>query len=385
MVQRLLGFRIPGLHLEPNTLEKKIWNTKRVLEELSVVCGENLHESYISPEAIVQGDERHIALLVRVMYHIALHMMRDRQREENTDEQAAQFANAASQMQEGHIQHHEDPSSATNTSSSSGPKQVIHKRPVDGRHPKTSTAEEFVSEPPSNESLAFTKELVAGWDQSVVPPPKRSRGALVDPLSVIELQHRIRRLDQSLQDVHGRGRGQLRPCSHDSRSHGSFSASSYLDKQFFTQLQNSARDAKIERIRNTRFVDKVQHSIQREAVTQRSKAEQHALLAFRDVMRTKRHNRAAAARQVRDDDAALRRAAEALVESERNRLRLRSHMMSDETSRLVTQNFAAARETRKVLKENQVRTSRKFHDDISRLREAVGSWRTQLKLAPENH
>jgi hypothetical protein len=388
MVQRLLGFRIPDLHLEPNTMEKKIWNTKRVLEELSIVCGENLHESYISPEAVVEGDERHIALLVRVMYHIALHMIRDRQHEESGDSYRHEQlepppGHGTLPQHEGHPMHHEDPSSATNTSESYT-KRLPNKKQRSKRRPERGAPltprEEFVSEPPSNESLTFTKELVKGWDRSVVPPPKRSRGSLVDPLSVIELQHRIQGLEQSMNRSSGTARQSNRPCSHDSRAHEAltFSANRELDRQYSVQLQNEIRDANIERIRNARFVETIQRTLQKEVINQRSRAEQEALSRFRSAIKIQRRNYIDEVRCVRDEDSALRKATEALAESEKNRLRLQSQLMSEETVRLAAKHFAAVREARKVLNDKQSKHSAKFGEDILHLCDTVGSWRTQI-------
>jgi hypothetical protein len=369
MVQRLLGFRVPGLQLEPNTFEKKVWNTTRLLEELSVVCGEDLLESYISPDAIVQGDPRHIALLVRVMYHIALHMMRQRERELSeqyhtiTDE--PEFTH---EMQAPHA----DPSSA---SSKSSMQQRANRK----------SGEDLISPTPSNDSFAFTKELVTGWDRGVVPPPKRARGALIDPLSITELQHRIHILEQSLQQAGGNRRSAPRPSGHDSRLHSSLecAASRNADRKAAVHLQNITRDFKIETIRNNKFVENMQKVFKREVISKRSCAERDALVAYRNATAAQRQNQVAAERRVRDDDEALRKAAEAIVESERNHLRLHSHLMTEQTAKLVNGNFAAMRETRKVLREKSSKNATKIKEDISLLRETVGSWRSHLNFSSQ--
>ncbi|CUG62341.1 Hypothetical protein, putative [Bodo saltans] len=364
MVQRLLGFRVPGLQLEPNTFEKKVWNTTRVLEELSVVCGEDLLESYINPEAIVQGDPRQIALLVRVMYHIALHMIRER---EVAEQQATTDA----------LQPHESnpknaASSVTNTSKSSLQKN------------NAKQGEELVSQSPSNDSLAFTKELVAGWDRGVVPPPKRARGALIDPLSITELQQRIQILEQAFQQagVHGR-RSVPRPSGHDSRLHSSLdcAANRNADRKAVAELQNATHAVKTENLRTAKFVDSLQSVFRREVVNKRSCAERDALAAYREAAVTQRRHHAAIARQIRDEDDLIRKAAEALVESERNRLRLNSRLMTEQTAKIVTHNFAAIRETRRVLRDKNSKNATRIKDDVVMLRETVGSWRSYLSLS----
>jgi len=73
LFQRLLNYPIPDLELEPNNHEKKLWNTRRVLEELSAVGETDL--SYISATDIVNCNEDHISLLVRVFLHLALHLI----------------------------------------------------------------------------------------------------------------------------------------------------------------------------------------------------------------------------------------------------------------------------------------------------------------------
>lgn len=77
LFQRLLQSSIPDLEFEPNTQEKKLWNMKRVLDELSLVFQTDL--SYISASEIVNCSEEHVARLIRVFLSVAIHLMQRHQ------------------------------------------------------------------------------------------------------------------------------------------------------------------------------------------------------------------------------------------------------------------------------------------------------------------
>lgn len=429
MFQRLLGYRIGGLHLEPNTAEKKEWNMKRVLEETSAVINEDLLLT-IRPAEVVRGNELQIATLVQVFLHIALHLLqeartndaiaehiRDSAEDQEAvpdDEEGEQYSNGqqstnaeeALVVQDLEEQAPPAPPSTDGTSTNSlgkygGGRQEEpvsveelttrhrRRRASKGRRQPFAAAQQHRAADDASsagghsiDAMAFTTELVNDWDMEIVRPPKRAHGALVDPLSVAEVQHRIHQLADRVAQLPSQRASAQRPTCHDSRQRvATFSADRLLERMAIVRMRNFTRDTRILQIRNERFVDGLQDVLRREAVKQQSVAEQSALRQFKTAVKHQKRDALAQEKQVREADDAYRRATEAIALSERNRLKLTSDVASDETARLSKASLAAAREARRVLNAKAQEYRHSLHDHNSSIASHRLSWRRECGIA----
>ena len=354
LFQRLLNFGIPNLELEPNTVEKKLWNTTQVLHQLQDYLGLDL--SHISAEEIVHGNQQHISMLIRVFLHLAVHLLQIQQEQNEAASKGDKGVGAARSGGEDNGTHDDGPIRSAPTPSSGG-----QAKPHD-----VNGADRITDDDSSRDSAQFTNMLVSSWKDEIIPPARRKLGAALNPKVLSSLQRRMHHVDLALLPTSRRHR----PCVHDTREkvtvlsprelHGVVNGRQLTD--------GAARDSKIETLRALRFVDELQQQVRAQIHQRDSLLENQLRDELREKLKKDRRDFRDLKQLAKDEDEKLRLAYASIISSARPTSVSDQRLYRDDTRKIAEKFMKKEREARRVARE----TARDNFDSLqSRLKSLV--------------
>ncbi len=335
LFQRLLNFGIPNLELEPNTIEKKLWNTMQVLHQLQEYLGLDL--SHISAEEIVHGNTQHISMLIRVFLHLAVHLLQIQQEQ---DESAKLASGPAAGRQQSQVQaggdHSDDELRQTplRPSTSTNNMQPGEKEPTDDAS--------------SRDSAQFTNMLVSSWKEEIIPPARRVPGAAVNPKVLTSLRRRMQHVDQALLPTSRRSR----PSVHDTREKVAVLSPRELHGVHSRRLTDpSARDTKIETLRALRFVDALHQEVRSQIHMRDSQIEADLRHELRSRIAKDRRDFRELKQLAKEEDEKLRAAYASIISSARPTSVSDHRLYRDDTRRIAEKFLKKEREAKRVARE----------------------------------
>lgn len=339
LFQRLLNFGIPNLELEPNTVEKKLWNTTQVLQQLQEYLGLDL--SHISAKEIVNGNTQHISMLIRVFLHLAVHLLQIQQEQE----EAAKAANGGGSA-----------AAAGSRPFQGGPAAAERPEDDDGALPPAAQAngkqqqaeKELTDDVSSRDSAQFTNMLVSSWKEEIIPPARRRPGAAVNPKVLSSLRRRMQSVDQALLPTSRRHR----PGVHDTREKVTILSPRELHGVHSRRLTDPAvRDTKIETLRALRFIDTLHQQVRAQIHQRDSLVEAELRDELRSRIKKDRQDFRDLKQLARDEDDRLREAYVSIIRSARPSSVADQRLYRDDTRRIAEQFLKKEREARRVTHE----------------------------------